>query len=169
MSGFLDFKEGAGKKVVFSVVLLVLAAVFTIFVYRGRLFAVAKSEIALKCWECGYAETVTREQFQATTTKRNELYIEKVARRSPELAGKLRQIMKDPTQNLGPLDRRQMVVALPTWGAPEWPLVCSKCGKNSFYIARKCPKCGEIFFGFSERGRSVKICPKCGYNLKSKK
>jgi len=169
MSGFLDFKEGPGKKVVFCMVLLVLAAVITIFFQRGCLFAVAGSEIALQCLECGYAETVTREQLQAMTTKRNELYIEGVARRSPELAEKLRQIMKDPTQNLGPLDRRQMVVALPTWGAPEWPLVCSKCGKNSFYIARKCPKCGEIFFGFSERGRSVKICPKCGYNLKSKK
>jgi len=170
VSGFLDFKEGPGKKVVFSVVLLVLAAIITIVVNRGRFTGGSGEETALKCSECGHTETVAKEQLQAMITKRNELYVEEVARQNPKLAEKLRQTMKDPTQeNLEPLDRRQMRGApLPSWGSPGWPLICPKCANNSLYIARQCPKCGEIFSGFNESGRSIGTCPKCGYNLRSR-
>jgi rubrerythrin len=170
VSGFLYFKEGPGKKVLFSVVLLVLAAIITIVVHRGAFTGGAGLEIALKCSECGHTETVAQEQFQAMITKRNELYVEEVARQNLKLAEKLRQMMKDPTQeNLEPLDRRRMQgVSLPSWGSPDWPLICTKCGNHSLYIARQCPRCGEIFSGFNESGRSIRTCPKCGCNLRSR-
>jgi len=43
-------------------------------------------------------------------------------------------------------------------------LKCKKCGKDSLYLAYKCPKCGTVFEGGLKRGDFSDRCPKCGYS-----
>jgi len=169
MSGFFELREGARKKIILIVVLLLLAGGITIYFQRDRLSSPDVTGFALKCRACGYAEIVSEEQFHAMTNQQNESYIQKVAQRDPEKAGKLRQLMENPDQAEDPMSRREIDVSLPSWGARDWPLPCPECKKNALFNAIKCPNCGEIFLGENERGRPIRICPKCKYNLKSKK
>lgn len=41
-------------------------------------------------------------------------------------------------------------------------LTCEKCGKNSIYLADKCPYCGEIFIRGIVPNALEDTCPKCG-------
>ena len=165
----LNFKEGAGKKVVVSVILLILAGVITVVFHWGSLAGGTEQGMALKCRECDYAETFTPEQFQALTDQRNKWYLDKIAQQDPDQAEKLSQLIKDPTQSLDPMSGPQAGrLAIPIWGTPNWPFACPKCEKDAFCSAVKCPKCQEIFFGTNKQGRSVRRCPQCKYNLSAK-
>ncbi len=44
------------------------------------------------------------------------------------------------------------------------PLTCQKCGKNSAFLAEKCPNCGEIFFTGSVPNDFPDRCPKCKHS-----
>jgi len=168
MAGFFTLQEGARKKIILIVALFLLAAVIAIVTRRSGSSA-ANTEMALKCRACKHAETMTQEQFEEMSKRQNEMYIEQVARQNPQRAEKLRQLIKNPDRAMDPMSRREINVSLPSWGTRDWPLPCPKCGKNAFFNAIQCPDCGEIFFGEDEHGRPVRICPKCKYNLKSKK
>ncbi len=167
MSGFFSIREGSQKKIILIIALFLIAALITIVNLRSG-SASADTGIALKCRACGYAEIVTNEQFQTMIHQQNESYIQFVAQQDPQKAEKLRQLMENPDQGMDPMSRRELDVFLPSWGTREWPLTCPQCKKNALFIAIQCPDCGGIFFGEDEKGRPVRICPKCKYNLKSK-
>jgi len=168
MLDFFTSQEGIRKKIILIVVLFLLAAVIIIVNLRNGTSS-ADTKIALKCRACGHAVTMTQEQFEEMNHRENEIYIESVAEQNPQQAEKLRQLLNNPTQHSDPMDRRQMEVMLPSWGIRNWPFACPKCNEYKYYIAIICPECGEIFFGENESGQAVRICPKCKYNLKSKK
>jgi predicted Zn-ribbon and HTH transcriptional regulator len=44
------------------------------------------------------------------------------------------------------------------------PIRCKKCGKDSAYLAEKCPKCGFVFVREMYPPELGDKCPKCGYS-----
>jgi acetyl-CoA carboxylase beta subunit len=44
------------------------------------------------------------------------------------------------------------------------PLTCQKCGKNTVFLADKCPNCGEIFFVGEVKNDFEDRCPKCKHS-----
>ena len=168
MSGFFTIQEGARKKIILIAALFLLAAAITIVNLR-RGSSSAEAGIALKCRACDHADIVTDEQFQTMINQQNESYIQLVAQRDPPKAEKLRQLVENPDQAMNPMSRREMDVSLPPWGTRNWPLPCPQCNQNALFNAIKCPDCEEIFFGDCENGYPIRVCPKCKYNLKSKK
>ena len=68
---------------------------------------------------------------------------------------KLKEFYKELEANTDP----KMAVVTPG-------IKCKECGQDKVYQAIKCPKCGDVFFLGSVRGKLDDTCPKCGYSEK---
>ncbi len=44
------------------------------------------------------------------------------------------------------------------------PEICKECNEESIFEARKCAKCGEVFFLEAAGGKFPDECPDCGYS-----
>ena len=151
----MEFKQGAGKKVILSIVLLVIAAAITLYVWSNGSSTI--KERTLMCWECGYYETVGVKKLRKMQQAQNERYLEQIAQTDPQRADQLREAMKRP---MSPESMNRLM--LPSWGTYQWPLSCPGCQQLQLRFAIKCPECGQVFPGIDENGTLSSKCPKCG-------
>jgi len=108
----------------------------------------------------------TLEEWQAKVDELNREYVDTVvAPKNAQIAQKMRDSLEGKPDAM-----MEMLPPFPSWGTPQWPVENPNTGQKTMIQAKKCPKCGEVFPLFDEKGKWSDKCPKCGYSeLEAKK
>jgi DNA-directed RNA polymerase subunit M/transcription elongation factor TFIIS len=163
----MPIDEGARKKIIISVAILVLAVGYTVFRHMrggGNDIKALLPERVLKCRQCSHVVSPSSEELKSMVTERDNVYLEQLAQSNPDQAEYLKKVManREGGRTTNPND----MAIIPNWGGMNWPFTCPNCNQDALYFASKCPKCGEIYFDFDEQGNYSDKCPnpKCGYS-----
>ena len=165
--GFVEIKEGAGKKIALSVVLLAAAIGYT-FYSMGGSSSGGSSQLVFKCEKCEHVMEASPEEFTQIREEHNKEFIDQVAQENPEQAEQLRKMLENPSPDgmmggPGMMDAGRM---MPSWGNNR-ALTCPACGEKSLWMAIKCKNpegCDNVFFRNEAGGDFADECPECKYS-----